>query len=67
MKYAVKIIKAILVIALTVVVIGIVAIKILSSTILDEGYVFRMLQKSNYYIICNPQALISLVSTRKQR
>lgn len=49
MKYAVKIIKAILVIMLTLVVTGIVTIKIFSSTILDEGYVFRMLQKSNYY------------------
>lgn len=49
MKYAVKIIKAILVIMLTLVVIGIATIKIFSSTILDEGYVFRMLQKSNYY------------------
>lgn len=49
MKIAVKIIKSILIIMLTTVVIGISAIKILSSTILDEAYVFRMLQKNNYY------------------
>lgn len=49
MKIAVKIIKALLVIMLTLVVIGIIAIKILSSTILDEAYVFKMLQKNNYY------------------
>ena len=49
MKIIVKILKAIMIVALTIVIIGIAAIKILSSTILDEAYVFRKLRASNYY------------------
>ena len=49
MKIVVKLLKAILIIMLTVVIIGIAAIKVLSSTILDEAYVFRKLRSSNYY------------------
>ena len=49
MKFAIKILKAILIILLTAIIIGIAAIKILSSTILDEAYVFRKLRSSNYY------------------
>ena len=49
MKITVKVLKAILIIILTVIIIGIAAIKILSSTILDEAYVFRNLRSSNYY------------------
>ena len=49
MKIIVKLLKAIMIVALTIVIIGIAAIKILSSTILDEAYVFRKLRASNYY------------------
>lgn len=49
MKIVVKIIKAIAIVALTIVIIGTAAIKILSSTILDEAYVFRKLRAGNYY------------------
>lgn len=49
MKIIVKLLKAIVIVVLTIVIIGIAAIKILSSTILDEAYVFRKLRASNYY------------------
>ena len=49
MKLAIKIIKAILIIILTVIIIGILIIKTLSATILDEAYVYRMIQTSKYY------------------
>ena len=49
MKAIKQIIKSILIIALTVMIIGIAAIKIISSTILDEAYVYRKMRSSNYY------------------
>lgn len=49
MKIIVKLLKFILIVALTVVIIGIAATKILSSTILDEAYAFRKLRASDYY------------------
>lgn len=49
MKIIVKLLKVIMIVALTVVIIGVAAIKILSSTVLDEAYVFRKLRASNYY------------------
>ncbi|MBR3249265.1 MAG: hypothetical protein IKF83_01030 [Clostridia bacterium] len=49
MKLAIKILKAVLVLVLTAVIIGIVTIKVASSTILDEAYAHKMLQTSKYY------------------
>ena len=49
MKFAVKIINAILVIILTVALLGIAVIKIATSTILTEAYLFQMLKTNNYY------------------
>ena len=49
MKLAIKILKAVLVVVLTAVIIGIVTIKVASSTILDEAYVHKMIQTSKYY------------------
>ena len=49
MKLAIKILKAVLVVVLTAVIIGIVTIKVASSTILDEAYAHKMLQTSKYY------------------
>lgn len=49
MKIIVKILKAIIIVALAIIIIGVSSIKILSSTILDEAYVFRKLRASNYY------------------
>ncbi|MBR3163483.1 MAG: hypothetical protein IKF17_05245 [Clostridia bacterium] len=48
-KLLIKLLKTVFIILLTVMIIGIAAIKILSSTILDEAYVFRKLRSSNYY------------------
>lgn len=49
MKLFVKIIKAVLTIVLALVVIGLATVCILSSTILNEGYILKELQSSNYY------------------
>ena len=49
MKLFAKIIKAVLIIVLAVTVIEFIAVSILSSTILNESYVYKMLQSSNYY------------------
>lgn len=44
-----KIVKYIVVILLAISIIGLVLISILSSTILDKGYIISELEKSNYY------------------
>ena len=44
-----KIIKAILIVCLTLMIIIATAIKILSSTIMDEAYMFRKLRANDYY------------------
>lgn len=49
MKLFSKIVKVFLTITLALTVIGLVVISILSSTVLNEAYFFRMLQSSNYY------------------
>lgn len=49
MNPAIRIIKAVLVIILTIVIIGIVVVKIASSTILDKAYIINSLQANNYY------------------
>ena len=49
MKLFAKIIKAILIIVLALIVIEFLAVSVLSSTILNESYVFKMLKSSNYY------------------
>ena len=49
MKFTIKILNTILVVILTVCIIGIVAVKVPSSTILEETYLHEMIQKSNYY------------------
>jgi hypothetical protein len=49
MKVIVNIIKFILIIMLTVSIIGVVSIKVLSSTVLDEAYILNLLNRSNYY------------------
>ena len=49
MKFTIKILNTILVVILTVCIIGIVAVKVSSSTILKEAYLHEMIQKSNYY------------------
>lgn len=49
MNPAIRIIKAVLVIILTIVIIGIVVVRIASSTILDKAYIINSLQANNYY------------------
>ena len=49
MKFAIKILNAVLVVVLTVCIIGIVILKVASSTILKETYVHKMMVESKYY------------------
>lgn len=49
MKFAIKILNAVLVVVLTVCIIGIVILKVASTTILKETYVHKMVEKSKYY------------------
>lgn len=49
MKFAIKILNAVMVVLLTVSIIGIVGVKIASTTILEEAYIHKMIQKSKYY------------------
>lgn len=49
MKNIKTVINYIIVILLTLAIVGLAGIKIASSTILSEAYVFKMLEKSNYY------------------
>ena len=49
MKFAIKILNAVLVVVLTVCIIGIVILKVASTTILKETYVHKMMEESKYY------------------
>lgn len=49
MKFAIKILNAVLVVVLTVCIIGIVILKVASSTILKETYVHKIMEESKYY------------------
>ena len=49
MKITLYIVRAILILILTVIILGISVTRILSSTILDEAHVFRTMKSTEYY------------------